>query len=224
VALRHSKLAAQGWHTAPVLLVFMSGERHGVQVLSADACDPRRHTHWPGLNPSKMRSDGHAWQSDASAMPVAEVNAPAAHATTFGRSAALATGQKKWRGHGLHKSKRPSRKRPAAHTHWSFDAAPVVAVVSCASCVLHSVRFSFKQYEPTGHVSQTPLLFKKLPATHRHAAAEELFASECDPALHTVCRLFAQKLPAAHARHVLLPMHVAAPLSEQYEPGVHLQS
>ena len=39
--------------------------------------------------------------------------------------------------HGLHKSARPSRKRPAAHTHSSFDDAPVVAVVSCASCVLH---------------------------------------------------------------------------------------
>jgi len=125
-------------------------------------------------------------------MPRAEVNAPAAHATTLGISAMLSTGQKAWRGHGLQRSVSVSRKSPAAHTHSSFDAAPVLAVVSRASCVLHCVWPSSEQYEPTGHASQAPAPFKKLPATHRHAAAEELFAGECDPALHSVCRLSAQ--------------------------------
>jgi len=100
---------------------------------------------------SKTRSAEHAWQSDASAMPEAEVKAPDAHATTLGITVMLSAGQKKWRGHGLYTSVRLSRNAPAAHTHLSFEAAPVLAVVSRASWVLHCVWTSAMQYEPTGH-------------------------------------------------------------------------
>jgi len=192
VAFSHSESAAHSAHGAPVSWVFMNGATHGVQLKLPASSEPRRHSHCPGVCWSKTRSGGHVWQSAASAIPGAKVKAPDAHATTFGISAALSTGQKEWRGHGLHTSVRFSLKLPATHTHSSRDAAPACAVVRFASCERHSVWPSLQQYEPTGHVAQARPPVKKPPATHRHAAAEELFAGECDPALHCVCWLFAQ--------------------------------